>query len=71
MAVCESNMFKKIIFKKMLHRTIDYVIEHKKTRKILTDSFVEALKDPRVRKLFKEVAEKAVIEYAKSTGYKI
>ena len=55
----------------MLHRTIDYVIEHKKTRKILTDSFVEALKDPRVRKLFKEVAEKAVIEYAKSTGYHI
>jgi len=55
----------------MIHRTIEYIFEHKKTRDIMKDSFFEALEDPRTRKVFKEIAEKCIIEYAKQTGYKI
>jgi len=59
------------MFKSMIHRTIEYIFEHKKTRDIMKDSFFEALEDPRTRKVFKEIAEKCIIEYAKQTGYKI
>ena len=59
------------MFKAMIHRTIEYVFEHKKTRAIMKDLFFEALEDPRTRKVFKEIAEKCIISYAKQTGYKL
>ena len=59
------------MFKSMIHRTIEYIFEHKKTRDIMKDSFFEALEDPRTRKVFKEIAEKCINEYAKQTGYKL
>ena len=55
------------MFRAMLHRTIGYTFNHKKTRDIIINSFSDALKDPHTRKLFEDIAEKAVLEYAKKT----
>ena len=47
MAVCGSNMFRK-----MLRRTIDYIIEHKKTRVIIEDEIKRFMEDPKNKKMF-------------------
>jgi len=59
------------MFKAMIHRTIEYVFEHKKTRDIIINSFSDALKDPRTRKVFKKFAEECIIEYCRKTGYNV
>ena len=59
------------MFRKMLRRTIDYIIEHRKTRAIIEDEIKRFMEDPKNKKMIKAVIERAIITYAKSTGYKM
>jgi len=60
-----------MIFKVVLHRTVKYLFNHKRTREVMEREIIRILEDPKIRKLFEEVAEKAIIEYAKNTRYGI
>ena len=60
-----------MIFKVVLHRTVKYLFNHKRTREVMEREIIRILEDPKTRKLFEEVAEKAIIEYAKNTRYGI
>ena len=60
-----------MIFKVVLHRTVKYLFNHKRTREVMEREIIRILEDPKTRKLFKEVAEKAIIEYTKNTRYGI
>ena len=59
------------MFRAMLHRTIGYTFNHKKTRDIIINSFSDALKDPHTRKLFENMLEECLLEYCRKTGYHI
>ena len=59
------------MFKAMIHRTIEYVFEHKKTRAIIEGELIRFMEDPKNKKMIKDVVERCIIEYAKQTGYKI
>ena len=59
------------MFKVVLHRTVKYLFNHKRTREVMEREIIKILEDPKTRKLFEEVAEKAIIEYAKNTRYMV
>ena len=60
-----------MIFKAMLHRTISYIFNHKKTRDVIERELITFLEDPKNKEMIKDVVERCIIEYAKQTGYKI
>ena len=39
--------------------------------KIMEDTFVKLMEDPKNKEMIKDVVERVIIEYAKSTGYKL
>ena len=56
-----------MIFKVVLHRTVKYLFNHKRTREVMEREIIRILEDPKTRKLFEDIAEKAILEYAKNT----
>jgi len=58
------------MFRAMLHRTIGYTFNHKKTRAIIEGELIRFMEDPKNKEMIKDVVERCIIEYAKSTGYK-
>ena len=60
-----------MIFKVVLHRTVKYLFNHKRTREVMEREIIKILEDPKTRKLFEDIAEKAIIEYAKNTRYMV
>ena len=56
-----------MMFKVVLHRTVKYLFNHKRTREVMEREIIRILEDPKTRKLFEEIAEKAIISYAKQT----
>ena len=60
-----------MIFKVVLHRTVKYLFNHKRTREVMEMEIIRILEDPKTRKLFEEVVEKAILEYAKNTRYMV
>ena len=59
------------MFKVVLHRTVKYLFNHKRTREVMEREIIRILEDPKTRKLFEDIAEKAIIEYAKNTRYMV
>jgi len=60
-----------MIFRAMLHRTIGYIFNHKKTRDVIERELIAFLEDPKTRKMFEKMLEQAILEYAKNSGYKL
>ena len=60
-----------MIFKVVLHRTVKYLFNHKRTREVMEREIITFMEDPKNRKKLEAVLEQCIIEYAKNTGYKI
>jgi hypothetical protein len=57
------------MLKSMIHRTLEYIFEHKTTRNIIEQGIIAFLENPKTRKQFESMLEQAILEYAKNTGY--
>ena len=58
-------------FKKMLHKSLLWIFNHKSTLKIIEDVFINLMENPKTRKIILKALERALIVYATKTGYKI
>ena len=65
------GVYEKVMFKAMIHRTIGYTFNHKKTRAIIEGELIKFMEDPKNKEMIKDVVERCIIEYAKQTGYKL
>ena len=58
-------------FKFILHRSLVWIFTHKSTKKIMEDTFVKLMEDPKTNEIMEKCLEQALLNYAKNTGYKI
>ena len=60
-----------MIFSQVLHRSLVWIFTHKSTMKIMEDTFVKLMEDPKTNEIMEKCLEQALLSYAKNSGYKI
>ena len=62
---------KDMIFSQVLHRSLVWIFTHKSTMKIMEDTFVKLMEDPKTNEIMERCLEQALLNYAKNSGYKL
>ena len=60
-----------MIFKTVLHRSLLWIFTHKSTIKIMEQTFVKLMEDPKTNEIMEKCLEQALLNYTKNSGYGI